>query len=593
VGYAADGLLSNLVNQTLFESEFKLVNQSTGAPSIPGFDNLPGALIAYDGQGRVTRANRAALQILGFASEGDIVGMSAAEAGWLRTDSAGWPDSENLHPALAAIRSRQPERGILARCTRPDGSDVWVQVDAVPLAAASEADAGVLVTLADVTSILTDMRLPRPRYGDDALAEVTNHLAGARLDPDAILATVTSTLSRLRAGTWIAVLMQKDPAHLKVVAANEAEPLIARYVEDMHLSEKAPMLSMSNRVIESGEPVLMPSVPYEDFIGMEGADLREYIEKVQPPRTSPIHYLGILVVPMRARGATVGTLGLFERRSSNPLSHHDTKWLQAIADRTGLAADNAQLYVDAISRLERLTALRNVGLAITGSPDLRLTLRVILDQVTSGLGVDAADVLLLDPKDGNLALAASTGFQSTAIPDYRLPVDETLPGRTMLGRRIETVTALGAFTQFRRRSLFAREGFKSYGAVPLIARAKLAGVLEVFHRSQLQPDQEWLEFLEALGSEASIAIDNAGMFDQLQKAGPDRPAGTRAPAPDLSRLEKEILALVVEGHSNRLIAERVHLSQNTVKFHVAQLLQKLDAGNRTELAYKATREGWL
>ncbi|HEV2140966.1 MAG TPA: GAF domain-containing protein [Candidatus Dormibacteraeota bacterium] len=569
------------------------MNQSTGASSIPGFDDLPGALIAYDGQGRVTRANRAALQILGFASEGDIVGSNAGDAGWFRTDSAGWPDSENLHPALAAIRSRQPERGILARCTRPDGSEVWVQVDAVPLPTASDAEFGVLLTLADVTPILTDMRLPRPRYGDDALAEVTNQLASARLDPDAILSTVTSTLSRLRAGTWIAVLMQKDPAHLKVVAANEADPLIARYVEDMHLSEKAPMLAMSNRVIESGESILMPSVPYEEFLSLEGADLREYIEKVRPPRTSPIHFLGVLVVPMRARGATVGTLGLFERRSSNPLSDHDIRWLQAIADRTGLAAENAQLYVDAISRLERLTALRNVGLAITGSPDLRLTLRVILDQVTAGLGVDAADVLLLDPKDGNLALAASTGFQSTAIPDYRLPVDETLPGRTMLGRRIETVTALGAFTQFRRRSLFAREGFKSYGAVPLIARAKLAGVLEVFHRSQLQPDQEWLEFLEALGSDASIAIDNAGMFDQLQKAGPAAAAGTRASAPDLSRLEKEILALVVEGHSNRLIAERVHLSQNTVKFHVAQLLQKLDAGNRTELAYKATREGWL
>src|SRR5216683_8030824 len=184
-------------------------------------------------------------------------------------------------------------------------------------------------------------------------------------------------------------------------------------------------------------------------------------------------FLGVLVVPMRARGATVGTLGLFERRTSRPLSEHDVRWLQEIADRTGMAADNAQLYVDAISRLERLTALRSVGLAITGSPDLRLTLRVILDQVTAGLSIDAADVLMLDEADGTLAMVASTGFQSTSIPDYRLPVDEGLPGSAILGRRIETVTALGAFTQFRRRSLFAREGFKSYGAVPLIARGKL------------------------------------------------------------------------------------------------------------------------
>src|SRR5438309_7716894 len=241
--------------------------------------------------------------------------------------------------------------------------------------------------------------------------------------------------------------------------------------------------------------------------------------------------------------------------------------MQAIADRTGVAAENAQLYVDAVSRLERLTALRNVGLAITGSPDLRLTLGVILDQVTAGLAIDAADVLLLDEKDGSLVSAASTGFQSTSIPDYRLPVDENLPGRAAAGRRIETVTALGAFSQFRRRSLFAREGFKSYGAVPLIARAKLAGVLEVFHRGQLLPDQEWLEFLEALGSEAAIAIDNAGMFDQLQKAGATPVARPKTPAPDLSKLEKEIIILVVEGHSNRVIPERVPLRPKNGKFH--------------------------
>jgi len=56
---------------------------------------------------------------------------------------------------------------------------------------------------------------------------------------------------------------------------------------------------------------------------------------------------------------------------------------------------------------------------------------------------------------------------------------------------------------------------------------------------------------------------------------------------------REILALLVEGDSNRDIAEKVHLSPNTIKFHVRQLLQKLEVENRTELARTATREGWL
>jgi GAF domain-containing protein/DNA-binding CsgD family transcriptional regulator len=284
---------------------------------------------------------------------------------------------------------------------------------------------------------------------------------------------------------------------------------------------------------------------------------------------------------------------LFERRGSNPLTERDVRWVQAIADRTGLAADNAQLYVDAVNRLGRLSALRSVTLAILSSPDLGLTLRVILDQTIAGLRVDAADVLLVDEKDGMLGQVASTGFHSTSAPDYRLPVDRTLPGRAVLGRRIESVTEPGAFKQFRRGSVFAREGFKAYVAVPLIARDKLVGVLEVFHRSQLEPDQEWSEFLGDLGSDAAIAIDNAIMLEGLKAVRPEGSIKLKAPAPDLSPLEKEILVHVVEGLPNRVIAEKVRRSQHTIKFHVGQMLGKVGVSNRIELARKATQEGWL
>jgi DNA-binding CsgD family transcriptional regulator len=217
-------------------------------------------------------------------------------------------------------------------------------------------------------------------------------------------------------------------------------------------------------------------------------------------------------------------------------------------------------------------------------------LQVILDQVTAGLEVDAADVLLLDDGDGMLELAASAGFQSTATLGYRLPVDESLPGRAASSRRIEIVTAAGDFSQFRRRSLFAREGFKAYGAVRIVARSKLLGVLEVFHRSPIQPDQEWLGFLDAMAGEAAIAIDHAAMSTRLE-AGSSVKA--RSVAPGLSLAEKQILGYVVEGMSNKQIAAKVHLSPNTIKFHVHKLLQKIGTSNRTELARKATQEGWL
>jgi PAS domain S-box-containing protein len=558
----------------------------------PNFDDLPGALVVYDAAGTLLKANQAAVDILGAAPE-ELIGSRASDAEWVVTDAAGWPDAENLHPVLAAIRSRQPQRGVVAHVIRPAGAEVWIQIDAVPVTTSTGIISHVVATLADVTRILTDNRLPHPGYGDTAVLKVTEQLTRAPLDPQAMLSTVTSTLSTLRSGTWVAALLKKDPRTAWVVATNDADPQVAHYIENIPLSPNAPTFTLSTRVIESGKPVLLPSVPFDEFISMLNPDIRDYLERNAPPIASPMRYLGVLVAPMRARGAVVGTLGLFERRGSNPLTERDVRWVQEIADRTGLAVDNAQLHLDAINRLDRLSALRSVTKAILGSTNLHLTLQVILDQTIAKLGVDAADVMLVDEKDGMLVQVASTGFHSTSTPDYRLPLDRTLPGRAVLGKRIETVTGPGAFTQFRRRVLFAREGLKAYGAVPLIARDKLVGVLEVFHRSELEPDQEWTEFLGDLGSDAAIAIDNAIMLEGLKAVGPEGSIKLKAPAPGLSPLEKEILVHVVEGLPNWLIAEKVHRSQHTVKFHVGQMLGKVGVSNRTELARRATQEGWL
>src|SRR3989442_15608377 len=228
----------------------------------------------------------------------------------------------------------------------------------------------------------------------------------------------------------------------------------------------------------------------EELMRMSSQTVAAYVAR--HPSQVELHSIGLLMVPMRARGAIVGVLSLGEHRSSNPLTEKDVVWMQAIADRAALAVENAQLYEDAVMRLERLGSLQSLSLALSASPDLRLTLKVILDQVTAQLKVDAADVLLLEESDNMLALAASTGFLATAVPDYRMPVDEGLPGRAVAGRRIETGTALSAFSQFRRRSLFAREGFKAYGAVPLITRGKLLGALEVYHPPPPTPRQEWV-----------------------------------------------------------------------------------------------------
>ncbi len=57
--------------------------------------------------------------------------------------------------------------------------------------------------------------------------------------------------------------------------------------------------------------------------------------------------------------------------------------------------------------------------------------------------------------------------------------------------------------------------------------------------------------------------------------------------------EHEVLELVAEGATNAEIAARLTISENTVKFHMKNILQKLHASNRAEVVAYALRSGLL
>lgn len=63
------------------------------------------------------------------------------------------------------------------------------------------------------------------------------------------------------------------------------------------------------------------------------------------------------------------------------------------------------------------------------------------------------------------------------------------------------------------------------------------------------------------------------------------------PVPTLSSREREVLALLIEGAPNKAIARALDISVSTAKFHVAAVLTKLGARNRSEAVALALRDG--
>jgi len=123
--------------------------------------------------------------------------------------------------------------------------------------------------------------------------------------------------------------------------------------------------------------------------------------------------------------------------------------------------------------------------------------------------------------------------------------------------------------------------------VSLASAAVRAGVRGVLP-SDLKPNQ----LVAALKAVASglLVLDPAVAAVAVPASAP----APRAPAElaePLTRREREVLEMLAAGLGNKQIADRLIISEHTVKFHVASILGKLGAGSRTEAVSLGIRHG--
>jgi PAS domain S-box-containing protein len=213
-------------------------------------------------------------------------------------------------------------------------------------------------------------------------------------------------------------------------------------------------------------------------------------------------------------------------------------------------------------QLEKLAALRTIDAAITASLDLRVTLMVILDELTSQLHVDAADIFLLNPVSQTLRFSAGRGFRSVRQKDTYLPLNRGNAGRAALERRVLFLPRWSPQQDDPSRGESLRaEGFVTYLAAPLVAKGQAKGVLEVFHRAPLEPDPEWISYLETVAEQAAIAIDNAKLFEDLQRTNTELTLAYDATIEGWSRA-LDLRDRETEGHTQRVTENTLRLARS-------------------------------
>lgn len=213
------------------------------------------------------------------------------------------------------------------------------------------------------------------------------------------------------------------------------------------------------------------------------------------------------------------------------------------------------------NQMHRMSALRAIDASISSSLDLRVSLNILLSQATTELRVDAAAVLLLNNLTNELEYAAGTGFRGAGIAQVRLKLGAAYAGQAALERRMISVSDLAeAKGPLSNTTLIVEETFVSYYAVPLLAKGQVKGVLELYHRTRLDPDPEWLDFLASLAGQAAIAIDSSQLFADLQRSNIELALAYDSTIEGWSQA-MDLRDKETEGHTQRVTLAAVKLAR--------------------------------
>ncbi len=224
-----------------------------------------------------------------------------------------------------------------------------------------------------------------------------------------------------------------------------------------------------------------------------------------------------VAVPIRTTTQTIGVM-VVTLPPPRKVEPDRVQILTTIAEIAGSAIHRVQLYEQSEEQVRRLTALRDVDTAIASSFDLRVTLNILLDHVITLLDVDAADILSYNSDLRTLTHIASLGFSQTGSPQIFVVVGNRLLNDTFLERKDIYIEDVNLDPAFHRKELVAAEKFVSYYATLLISKGQVKGILEVYRRHSLLPEEDWLDFFHTMAGQAAIAIDNSQLFDNLQRS---------------------------------------------------------------------------
>jgi RNA polymerase sigma factor (sigma-70 family) len=184
-------------------------------------------------------------------------------------------------------------------------------------------------------------------------------------------------------------------------------------------------------------------------------------------------------------------------------------------------------------------------------------------------------------EERDVELAGEAG----SLAELRRLLEDTTTDLILLDIELPDGTATGAIGE-----LAARAGvvvISAHDDPVLVRHALQAGALG-YIRKDAEPDEVLRLVRRAAEGKTALSGEMALRVAESLRRDPDRPSFARS-LDALPPRQREVVALIAEGRSNREIADRLCISEGTVKNYVTKILEAVDVTDRTKLAILLVR----
>jgi diguanylate cyclase (GGDEF)-like protein/PAS domain S-box-containing protein len=450
-------------------------------------ENMMDGLLVIDAQNRALDINPTAQKLLGTGSQ-PVIGQQLSEV------FKHWENADKLQNAMV---------NEALEISSADQPTCILDLHISNLNDRRGHATGRLIVMRDVTE---QKKIAQDEREQRLLAETLKDSIAAlnsTLNFDEILDLILSYIERVVPHDAASIALIDEQGMVRIKRAHGYKE---RHLEEYVLSIHIPLSKFPNWrwMFENVKPMIVADTSLEPGW-------------VAVPETSWIR--AYAAAPISIKGKVIGVLNLDSATPGFFTNVHASR-LQAFADQAAVAIEKAQLFAEAARRAELMATINQIGIALTSGRDLEKILKTMHEQVQLAAPTDVFYIALYDDKTGEISFPLWYEGQKY----YQVPVRSIRQTASLTGYIIETRKTVyfedTLAPDFKPPAPLIRSGGKparSYISVPMLLGERVLGVISLqnYLPNVYSPDQ--VHMLETVATQASIAIENARLFAQMEQ----------------------------------------------------------------------------